>query len=174
MKLKPTLLTCTTSAANLKPIDAWPEIWRQGLVAGVEIDALYEGAGEERRQVGHVKKIRLSDRLRRLELIGKHVRVNAFQERVEFSLLEGLGERIDRAKARAASLPALPAPPIVKVASAPLPSRVEQPAPAAPPAPPSPPPPLPKPAYKPIMPAPEPAAPWPSFGGFAATDYDPT
>ncbi|MGX1358140.1 hypothetical protein [Bradyrhizobium elkanii] len=111
---------------------------------------------------------------RRLELIGKHVRVNAFQERVEFSLLEGLGERIDRAKARAASLPALPAPPIVKVASAPLPSRVEQPAPAAPPAPPSPPPPLPKPAYKPIMPAPEPAAPWPSFGGFAATDYDPT
>ncbi|WOH79014.1 terminase small subunit [Bradyrhizobium sp. BEA-2-5] len=86
---------------DLKPIEEWPEIWRQGLVAGVEIDALYEGSGEERRQVGHVKKIRLSDRLRRLELIGKHVRVNAFQEQVALSL-EGLGDRLNRAQARAA------------------------------------------------------------------------
>lgn len=73
---------------DLKPIEEWPEIWRQGLVAGVEIDALYEGAGDDRRQVGFVKKIRLSDRLRRLELIGKHVRVNAFQDQVALSGVE--------------------------------------------------------------------------------------
>ncbi|SDG45545.1 Phage terminase, small subunit [Bradyrhizobium sp. Rc2d] len=35
---------------DLKPIEEWPEIWRQSLVAGVEIDALYEGSGEDRRQ----------------------------------------------------------------------------------------------------------------------------
>jgi phage terminase small subunit len=165
---------------DLKPIDAWPEIWRQGLVAGVEIDALFEGSGEERRQVGHVKKIKLSDRVRRLELIGKHVRVNAFQERVEFSVLEGLGERIDRAKARAAAQPvieaqpALPAPSTTHPANAlpaPVAAPAEQAAPAAPP-PPLPAPPPPKPAYTPIMPALEPA-PWPSFGGNANSDYDP-
>ncbi|SCB55053.1 phage terminase small subunit [Bradyrhizobium shewense] len=85
---------------DLKPIDEWPEIWRQGLVAGVEIDALYEGSSEDRRQVGHVKKIKLSDRLRRLELIGKHVHVNAFQDQVAMSGVEGLADRIARAKLR--------------------------------------------------------------------------
>ncbi|MCK1626566.1 terminase small subunit [Bradyrhizobium sp. 160] len=85
---------------DLRPIDEWPEIWRQGLVAGVEIDALYEGSGEDRRQVGHLKKIKLSDRLRRLELIGRHVRVNAFQDQVVMSGVEGLADRIARAKLR--------------------------------------------------------------------------
>ncbi|KGT80458.1 terminase [Bradyrhizobium japonicum] len=85
---------------DLKSIDEWPEIWRKGLVAGLEIDALYEGAGEDRRQVGHVRKIKLSDRVRRLELIGKHVRVNAFQDQVSVSGVEGLADRIALAKLR--------------------------------------------------------------------------
>ncbi|MET3359777.1 MULTISPECIES: terminase small subunit [Bradyrhizobium] len=85
---------------DLKPIDEWPEIWRQGLVAGVEVEALFEGSGEERRQLGYIKKIKLSDRLRRLELIGKHVRVNAFQDQVAMSGVEGLADRIARAKLR--------------------------------------------------------------------------
>ncbi|WP_314952080.1 terminase small subunit [Bradyrhizobium cosmicum] len=89
-----------TDAGDLKPIDEWPEIWRQGLVAGVEIDALHEGSGEDRIQVGLVKKIKLSDRLRRLELIGKHVRVNAFQDQITMSGVEGLADRIARAKLR--------------------------------------------------------------------------
>ncbi|WP_247355762.1 terminase small subunit [Bradyrhizobium sp. 160] len=88
---------------DLKPIEEWPKIWRRGLVACVEIDALYDGAGDNRRQVGHVKKIRLSDRLRRLELIGKHVRVNAFQDQVAMSGVEGLADRIARAKLRSGS-----------------------------------------------------------------------
>src|SRR6185369_10974314 len=69
-----------TNDGDLKPISEWPKVWRQGLVVGVEVEALFAGSGEERKQVGHVKKIKLSDRLRRLELIGKHIRVNAFQE----------------------------------------------------------------------------------------------
>lgn len=162
-----------TEAGDLKPIEDWPEIWRQGLVAGVEVEALFDGYGKDRKQVGHVKKIRLSDRLRRLELIGKHVRVNAFQDQVSVSGVEALGDRIARAKAIAnaaerLAAPALPAPlalPSATVAPASEASPAERFEPAAPPPP--------KP-YRPIMPpAPEPA-PWPSFGGFAATDYDPT
>lgn len=82
---------------DLRPIVEWPLIWRQGLVQGIEINALYEGRGDDRVQIGHVHKIKLDNRIRRIELIGKHVRVNAFQENVHHTGLEGLGDRLDRA-----------------------------------------------------------------------------
>jgi phage terminase small subunit len=82
---------------DLRPIEDWPPIWRRGLVQGIEINALYEGQGADRVQVGEVKKIRISDRVRRIELIGKHVRINAFQEQVAVTGLDGLAERLDRA-----------------------------------------------------------------------------
>jgi len=88
---------------NLKPIDEWPLIWRQGLVAGVEVDAIYEGQGDDRRQIGETKKLRLSDRLRRLELIGKHSDVQAFRDRVGIDDPEDLSDRLGRAKARIAA-----------------------------------------------------------------------
>jgi phage terminase small subunit len=85
---------------NLKPVEEWPKIWRQGLVAGVEIEALFEGQKDDRIQVGYVKKLKLSDRVRRLELIGKHVRVNAFQDQVVVNAVEGLADRLVRARQR--------------------------------------------------------------------------
>ncbi len=85
---------------NLKPVKEWPLIWRQGLVAGVEIDALFEGVGEDREQVGFTKKVRLSDRLKRLELIGKHIGVKAFEETINVKGLDTLADRLDRAMKR--------------------------------------------------------------------------
>lgn len=85
---------------DFKPIKDWPAIWRQGLVTDVEISALYEGTGKERRQVGHVKKVKFAERLRRLELIGKHIRINAFKEIVEHKGLGALAERLERAQKR--------------------------------------------------------------------------
>lgn len=83
---------------QLLPVREWPLIWRQGLVAGVDIEEIsVEGV-----KMGEVKKIRLSDRVKRLELIGKHVRVNAFQEVVQHKGLEGLADRLARAKKRRA------------------------------------------------------------------------
>jgi phage terminase small subunit len=160
-----------TDAGDLKPIEDWPSVWRQGLVAGVEVEALSAGSGEDRKQVGHVKKNKLSDWLRRLELIGKHVRVNAFQDQVAVSGVEALAERIDRAKAKALAnvqaAPALPAPPAMPAATV-VPASEASPAERNEPV--APPPPKP---YRSIMPpAPEPAT-WPSFGGTARSDYDP-
>lgn len=81
---------------QLLPIKEWPLIWRQGLVAGIDIEEIKaEGV-----TMGMVKKIRVSDRVKRLELIGKHIRVNAFQEVVQHKGLEGLAERLDRAAGR--------------------------------------------------------------------------
>ena len=85
---------------KLKPVDEWPAVWRQGLIQGVEIEERFEGRGNAREQVGFVKKIRLSDRLKRLELIGKHIGVKAFEETVRVKGLDGLGERLARAAKR--------------------------------------------------------------------------
>ena len=63
---------------SLKPVKDWPLIWRQGLVAGLDVETIGEGAGR-------ITKIKLSDRVKRLELIGKHIDVQAFKEKIEHS-----------------------------------------------------------------------------------------
>ncbi|EDM71422.1 Terminase small subunit [Roseobacter sp. AzwK-3b] len=66
-------------AGAIKPIHEWPLIWRQGLIAGHDV---YENTIEGEK-VGEAVKLRLSDRVKRLELIAKHVDVQAFVERKE-------------------------------------------------------------------------------------------
>ena len=56
---------------RLKPVDEWPEIWRWGLVASVETSVAQDGT--------RVDKLRLSDRLKRIELIGRHVDVRGLR-----------------------------------------------------------------------------------------------
>jgi len=85
---------------GLKPVDQWPLIWRQGLVAAVEVKELFEGRGESREAIGRVSQVKLSDRIKRLELIGKHIDVQAFREKVEVEVSGSLAERLARAKAR--------------------------------------------------------------------------
>lgn len=65
---------------SLKPIREWPLIWRQGLVAGMEVDETYVGKGDERRVIARTKKVKISDRAKRLELIGRHIGVGAFKD----------------------------------------------------------------------------------------------
>lgn len=69
----------------LRPVKDWPEVWRKGLVAGVDVFEEFAGQGAERQSIGFTKKIKLADRLKNLELIGKHVDVGAFKEKVEHS-----------------------------------------------------------------------------------------
>lgn len=74
------------------PVNKWPKIWRQGLVAGVKTRVSEDGVA--------IIDIKVSDRIRRLELIGKHVSVNAFQDTVQHKGLEGLADRLARAAER--------------------------------------------------------------------------
>lgn len=69
----------------LRPVNEWPLIWRQGLVAGIDVEEIREKGA----LVGIVRKIKLSDRIKRLELIGKHIDVRAFSERVEHTGKDG-------------------------------------------------------------------------------------
>lgn len=72
---------------NLKSIHDWPLIWRQGLVAGIETVQEKIGEDEEGRpEYATVRKVKLSDRIKRVDLIGKHVDVQAFKEKVDVTV----------------------------------------------------------------------------------------
>ncbi|MET3843464.1 hypothetical protein [Bradyrhizobium sp. OAE829] len=58
---------------------------------------------KDRVQIGETRKLRLSDRMRRLELIGKHIRFKAFEETVNVKGLDTLADRLERAHRQAAA-----------------------------------------------------------------------
>ena len=66
---------------RMRDVSAWPEAFRHGVVVGIESFEEYEGRGPERVATGMVRKVKLADRTRHLELIGKHVGVQAWRER---------------------------------------------------------------------------------------------
>lgn len=57
---------------NLRPMQEWPKIWRMGLVTGLDVVAV--------KGTGVITKVKLSDRVKRIELIGKHTDVQAFRD----------------------------------------------------------------------------------------------
>lgn len=67
---------------SLKPLSEWPLSWRR-TVSTVEIQELFEGKGDEREMIGFLKKIKGVDKIKNLELLGKHISVGAFKEQME-------------------------------------------------------------------------------------------
>ncbi|WP_205954233.1 terminase small subunit [Pantoea stewartii] len=63
---------------ELKPIKDWPKTWRTTL-SGMDVT---EMAGDD---PGFLKKIKWPDKVKNLELLGKHVDVQAFKEKTEIS-----------------------------------------------------------------------------------------
>jgi len=66
---------------DLKPIKDWPEVWRQ-FIQQFEVEEVFAGRGDERLNVGLLKKIKWPDKIRNLELLGKHVDVSAFKDNI--------------------------------------------------------------------------------------------
>ncbi len=66
-----------------KPLKEWPPIWRQALVTSLENRELTEEDEDGARvAIGSLVVVKFSDKLRRVEMIGKHIDVSAFRERV--------------------------------------------------------------------------------------------
>lgn len=84
---------------SIKPVSEWPKVWRQYLT-GFELADMFEGRGDEKELVGILKKIKWPDKVKNLELIGKHVDVNAFKERLEVSGTVTIAERMAAARRR--------------------------------------------------------------------------
>ncbi|WP_407065414.1 terminase small subunit [Enterobacter roggenkampii] len=84
---------------SIKPVSEWPKVWRQYLT-GFELADMFEGRGDEKELVGILKKIKWPDKVKNLELIGKHVDVNAFKERLEVSGTVTIADRMAKARDR--------------------------------------------------------------------------
>lgn len=78
------LLDIMRDDGSLKPVGEWPQVWRS-FVSGVDLAELHEGRGDDREMIGVLKKIKWPDKVKNLELLGKHVTVNAFRDQVGLS-----------------------------------------------------------------------------------------
>ena len=77
---------------DIKPISEWSPVWRKSVAAFDIIDI----DGDTR------LKSEAPDKLKVLELIGKHVDINAFRERVQVDVNISLADKLAAARKRAA------------------------------------------------------------------------
>lgn len=93
------LLDILDDDMSIKPLSKWPKVWRQSL-SGFDIAEIFEGVGKDRDLVGLMKKIKWPDKVKNLELLGKHVNVNAFREQVAVDVTLTLSQRMAKARER--------------------------------------------------------------------------
>lgn len=81
----------------IKPIKQWPEVWRKSVSAFDVLELDNDGKISTT-----LKKVKLLDKVKILELIGRHVDVSAFRDKVEVDVNFSLAERLAAARKRAA------------------------------------------------------------------------
>lgn len=95
---------------GMKPIAEWPKVWRTSLsamdIATIKTTqaSLQKENGEADLSVEDVehilKKVKWPDKVKNLELIGKHVDVNAFKERLDVNVNVTIADRMAAARKR--------------------------------------------------------------------------
>ncbi len=83
---------------TLKPIREWPKIWRTTL-SGFDLSSTIMNMDDTSIET-ILKKIKWPDKVKNLELIGKHVDVNAFRERLEINVKMTIAEKMAKARKR--------------------------------------------------------------------------
>lgn len=78
---------------SLKPVSQWPEEMGS-VVSSIEVNELFDGVGRQRKQVGEVKKVKLWDKIKSLELIGKNMVM--FTDKVQHGVEPTLEEILAR------------------------------------------------------------------------------
>ncbi|HCD3421339.1 TPA: terminase small subunit [Escherichia coli] len=95
---------------GMKPIAEWPKVWRTSLSA-MDIDTIKTTQASLQKENGEadlsvedvehiLKKVKWPDKVKNLELIGKHVDVNAFKERLDVNVNVTIADRIAAARKR--------------------------------------------------------------------------
>jgi phage terminase small subunit len=70
----------------LKPLKDMPEDVRRA-ISGVEVDELWGGGGRDRIEIGQTRKVKFWDKVKSLELLGKHLKM--FVDKMEHSGTDG-------------------------------------------------------------------------------------
>lgn len=104
------VLDILSDDGGMKPIAEWPKVWRTSLsamdIATIKTTqaSLQKENGEADLSVEDVehilKKVKWPDKVKNLELIGKHVDVNAFKERLDVNVNVTIADRIAAARKR--------------------------------------------------------------------------
>ncbi|MBR8083088.1 terminase small subunit [Burkholderia vietnamiensis] len=76
------VLDILTDDMALKPVSEWPKVWRQYL-SGFDLAEMFDGAGDAREMVGIMKKIKWPDKVKNLELLGRHFGI--FNDKLELT-----------------------------------------------------------------------------------------
>ncbi|TKU18914.1 terminase small subunit [Citrobacter sp. wls829] len=85
---------------GLKPISQWPKVWRTSISA-VDINRIRMAMNDDEEDIeSTLQKIKWPDKVKNLELIGKHVDVNAFRERLEIDVKMTIAEKMAKARKR--------------------------------------------------------------------------
>lgn len=63
------------------PVLEWPPIWRR-MLSGYDVKEVFDGPGKDRKKIGDVIKVKFIDRLSALDMLGKHVNVQAWKEKL--------------------------------------------------------------------------------------------
>jgi phage terminase small subunit len=88
----------TPDMTSFKPLNEWSKAWRTS-ISGVDMADIFEVIDGQREMVGVLKKIKWPDKTKNLEMMGKHVGVGAFTDRLKldteaitFNMSFGSGE----------------------------------------------------------------------------------
>ena len=86
---------------GLKPISDWPKVWRTSLSA-MDINRIRMAGKDGDDDIeSTLQKVKWPDKVKNLELIGKHVDVQAFKDRVDVNVNVTLADRMANARRRA-------------------------------------------------------------------------
>ena len=91
------ILDIMDDSMALKPVREWPKIWRQYL-NGFELAEIIAGAGDEKKIIGVLKKIKWPDKMKNLELLGRHF--GMFTDKLIVEVDEGLSDMLKKARER--------------------------------------------------------------------------
>lgn len=86
---------------TLKPLNDWPLSWRK-YINSFEVAELAAAGGDPAKIARTLKKLKLPDKQKNLDQIGKHVDVGAWREHILVDDQTSLAERMARARAKAA------------------------------------------------------------------------
>lgn len=78
------VLDILNSTGELKPVAEWPKVWRTTL-SGMEVMEM----ASDGNAAALLKKIKWPDKVKNLELLGKHIDVSAFKETVDHKSSDG-------------------------------------------------------------------------------------
>lgn len=87
---------------SMKSVREWPKVWRIS-ISGIDISELLAAGGDEKKTIAVIKKIKWPDKVKNLELIGKHIDVQAFKEKIDHSgeiAIHNLSEDEKRARVK--------------------------------------------------------------------------